>query len=65
MFRQFPKLLAVAAALIFVAGCTTHEQKFYRSGNPWVSHPPAPAAATDLPADAAVAPVAPLAPAKL
>ena len=52
MIRQFPKLIAVAAALLFVAGCQTHDRVVYRNPVPWKSHPVA--APSDLPVDASV-----------
>jgi hypothetical protein len=50
MIRQFPKFIAVAAALLFVAGCQTHDRVVYRNPVPWKTHPVA--APSDLPVDA-------------
>jgi len=62
MFRQLPKLLSVAAALLFVAGCQNHSRSYYHSKAPWVSRP---AATSDLPVDAAMPPSAATVPPKL
>jgi len=49
MLRQLPKLIAVTAALFFVAGCQTHDRVVYRNPVPWKSHPVA--APSELPVD--------------
>ena len=49
MLRQLPKLIAVIAALLFVAGCQTHDRVVYRNPVPWKSHPVA--APSELPAE--------------
>ena len=57
MFRHLPKLLAAAAALLFVAGCTTHYRSEYRYPLAWKTHP---ASEAELPAPAPTSPVAPV-----
>lgn len=78
MFRQLPKLLAAAIALLFVSGCVTHDRKEYQYPLGWKTRPatddvlpPPPAelppptspVAPVTPAPATAAPVVPVAPA--
>ena len=73
MFRQLPKLLAIAAALLFVAGCATHDRTAYKYPLGWKTHP---ASEAELPPPGApgtpeatlapsIAPITPGAPAPL